>query len=97
MADQPPSSPSGQTPAGQEPDPSLPAPSSPSSPAKRSPTFGDLFWVGTGCAISVVAGGAIGYGLDSIWHTTPWLTFAGLAFGVVSAVLLAVAQVRKFL
>ncbi len=92
MADQPPSSPSGQTPAGQEPDPS-----SASSPAKRSPTFGDLFWVGTGCAISVVAGGAIGYGLDSIWHTTPWLTFAGLAFGVVSAVLLAVAQVRKFL
>jgi F0F1-type ATP synthase assembly protein I len=92
MADQPPSSPSGQTPAGREPDPS-----STPSPAKRSPTFGDLFWVGTGCAVSVVAGGAIGYGLDAIWHTTPWLTFAGLAFGVVSAVLLAVAQVRKFL
>jgi putative F0F1-ATPase subunit (Ca2+/Mg2+ transporter) len=90
MADQPPSSSSGP-PAGREPEPSS------SSPAKPSPTFGDLFWVGTGCAVSVVAGGAIGYGLDAVWHTTPWLTFAGLAFGVVSAVLLAVAQVRKFL
>lgn len=66
-------------------------------PPKRSPKLGDLFWLGTGCAIAVVGGGAIGYGLDAALHTTPWLTFAGLTFGVVSAVLLAVAQVRKFL
>jgi hypothetical protein len=65
--------------------------------AKRSPKLGDFFWLGTGCAISVVGGGAIGYGLDVVLHTTPWLTFGGLAFGVVSAVLLAVAQVRKFM
>lgn len=64
---------------------------------KRPPSFGDLFWLGTGCAVSVVAGGAIGYGLDAALHTTPWCTLGGLAFGVVSAVLMAVAQVRKFL
>jgi len=63
----------------------------------RSPKMGDLFWLGTGCAICVVGGGAIGFGLDAAFGTTPWLTFGGLAFGVVSAVLLAVAQVRKFL
>ncbi|MHB8220480.1 MAG: AtpZ/AtpI family protein [Acidimicrobiales bacterium] len=63
----------------------------------RPPRIGDFFWLGTGCAICVVGGGAIGYGLDAALGTTPWITFGGLAFGVVSAVLLAVAQVRKFL
>ena len=41
-------------------------------------------------------GGAVGYGLDAWLHTTPWLSFVGLAFGIVSAVLLCVAQLRKF-
>ena len=63
----------------------------------QTPRFGDLFWLGTAVAVSVVGAGAIGYLLDAAFHTTPWLTFAGLAFGVVSAVLLVVAQVRKFL
>jgi hypothetical protein len=62
----------------------------------RTPTLGDLFWVGTACAISVVAGLGLGYLLDEVAHTTPWLTFAGLAFGIVSAVLLAVRQFRRF-
>jgi hypothetical protein len=62
----------------------------------NSPSLGDFFWVGTACAISVVGAGAAGYGLDSWLHTTPWLTFVGLAFGIVSAVLLSIAQVRKF-
>jgi hypothetical protein len=60
------------------------------------PRLGDFFWLGTACAVSVVAGGAIGYALDSWLHTTPWLSFGGLAFGIVSAVMLAVKQVRKF-
>lgn len=73
-------------------------PSGPTSPPDRpSPSLGDLFWIGTACAISVVGAGAIGYGLDSAFGTTPWLTFAGLAFGVVSAVLIAVSQFRKYL
>jgi F0F1-type ATP synthase assembly protein I len=46
--------------------------------------------------VSVVLGGGIGYGLDGWLNTTPWLSFAGLAFGIVSAVLLVVAQMRKF-
>ena len=62
----------------------------------RTPTLGDFFWLGTACAVSVVLGGGIGYGLDGWWGTTPWLSFAGLAFGIVSAVLLVVAQMRKF-
>jgi hypothetical protein len=63
---------------------------------KPEPTLGDFFWVGTACAISIIAGGGIGYALDDAAGTFPWLTVAGLAFGVVSAVLLAVNQFRKY-
>ena len=66
-------------------------------PGKQAPTFGDLFWVGTACAVSIVLAGGIGYGIDSALGTLPWFTFAGLLFGVISAVLLAVHQVRKYL
>jgi F0F1-type ATP synthase assembly protein I len=52
--------------------------------------------MGTACAVSVVGAGAAGYGLDAWLHTTPWLSFVGLAFGIVCAVLLCVAQIRKF-
>jgi len=63
----------------------------------RTPSIGDLFWVGTACAISVVAGGGLGYLADQAAHTTPWLTFAGLAFGIISAVMIAVRQFRRYL
>lgn len=63
---------------------------------KPAPTLGDLFWVGTACAIAILGGGGIGYALDSGFGTSPWLTIAGLAFGVLSAVLLAVNQFRKY-
>jgi hypothetical protein len=66
-------------------------------PGRRSPGLGDFFWLGTAAAISVIGAGAIGYGLDSWLGTTPWLSFAGLAFGIVAAVLMTVNQVRKFL
>lgn len=66
-------------------------------PEKRPPTLGDLFWVGTACAISVIGAGAIGYALDDALGTLPWCTLGGLAFGVLSAVLIVVNQMRKFL
>jgi len=64
---------------------------------KPPPTLGDVFWVGTACAIAILAGGGIGYALDASFGTLPWITIAGLAFGVLSAVLLAVNQFRKYL
>lgn len=68
-------------------------------PAPREPEqpqLVDLFALGTACAICIVAAGAGGYLLDGALHTSPWLTFAGLAFGVASAVLLAVARLRRY-
>jgi F0F1-type ATP synthase assembly protein I len=58
--------------------------------------LGDFFFVGTACALSVVAAGGLGYVLDSRLGTTPWITFAGLAFGITCAVLLAYNNFRKF-
>ena len=81
------------------PPPAEPAPDTPDRTgpqAQKSPTLGSFFFVGTACAVSVVGAGAIGYLLDSWLGTTPWLTFAGLIFGITSAVLLAYSNFRKF-
>jgi F0F1-type ATP synthase assembly protein I len=59
--------------------------------------MGDFFWLGTACALSIIGAGAIGWGLDSWLGTQPWLVLGGLAFGVLCAVLLSWAQIRKFL
>jgi F0F1-type ATP synthase assembly protein I len=64
-------------------------------PPERQPSLGDFFWVGTACAISVVAGGGLGYLLDSWLGTLPWCTFGGLAFGILCAVLIMVRTVRQ--
>jgi len=78
--------------------PPHPPPTAPAGGAgRRQPTFGDLFWVGTACAISIVAAGGIGYAIDAAAGTLPWFTVAGLAFGVLCAVLIAVNQFRKYL
>jgi hypothetical protein len=80
-----------ETPESRDP---LPEPSGPAT--ENVPTWGDFFFIGTACAISVVVAGGGGYLLDSWLGTTPWLTFAGLAFGITAAVLLAYANFRKF-
>jgi hypothetical protein len=67
-----------------------------SGPQRGDPTLGDFFFIGTACAVSILLAGAAGYLLDSWLGTTPWLTFAGLAFGITSAVLLAYKNFRKF-
>jgi hypothetical protein len=61
-----------------------------------TPSFGDFFWVGTACALSVVIAGAAGYLLDSWLGTTPWLSFAGLAFGIVSAVMIGFKALGRY-
>jgi F0F1-type ATP synthase assembly protein I len=61
------------------------------------PKIGDLLWIGTACAISVVGAGAIGWELDNVFGTAPWLVLGGLAFGILCAVLLTWAQIRRFL
>jgi hypothetical protein len=77
-----------------EPSPETPGGTDPETP--KAPSIGDFFFVGTACAVSIVAAGAIGYLLDLWLGTTPWLTFAGLVFGITCAVLLAYANFRKF-
>jgi hypothetical protein len=87
-------SPADEGPPSAEPAPDTPDPTGP--PAPKPPTMGDFFFVGTACAVSVVGAGAVGYLLDSWLGLTPWLTFAGLIFGITAAVLLAYSNFRKF-
>ena len=81
-------------PSEAEPPPETPGGAHPEPP--ENPSIGDFFFVGTACAVSVVGAGAVGYLLDSWLGTTPWITFAGLVFGITCAVLLAYANFRKF-
>jgi F0F1-type ATP synthase assembly protein I len=53
--------------------------------------------LGIAGAVALVAGGAIGYFIDRWAGTSPWFTLVGLAFGVVIAVLMTVARVRRYL
>ncbi len=78
--------------------PEVPEPkqSEPTRPEKRDPSAIDLLALGVSGALCIVLATGIGYGIDSAAHTSPWLTFAGLAFGILSAVLLTVARVRQF-
>lgn len=78
------------------PGPRREAPEEQSEKATPTPSLGDLFWVGTACALSVVIAGAAGYLLDSWLGTTPWLTFAGLAFGIVSAVMIGFKALGRY-
>jgi len=74
---------------------SSPSPS-PQSP-NPAPSIIDFLTMGVASALCLVLGGGIGYGIDALTGTSPILTFVGLAFGVVAAVLVTVTQVRKYL
>ncbi len=69
------------------------------SPAGPNPTPSiiDFLTMGVASALCLVLGGGIGYGIDALAGTSPILTFVGLAFGVVSAVLVTITLVRRYL
>jgi F0F1-type ATP synthase assembly protein I len=70
--------------------------STPSGP-NPTPSIIDFLTMGVSSALCLVLGGGIGYGIDALAGTSPILTFVGLAFGVVAAVLVTVTLVRKYL
>lgn len=51
----------------------------------------------TGLGLEFVACAVLGWWLDRRWNTTPWLTLAGIALGLVSATLHMVALVRPLM
>jgi F0F1-type ATP synthase assembly protein I len=71
------------------------------SPPKVEPTVSpgaiELLTLGLAGALSLVAGGAIGYLIDDWVGTSPAFTLVGLAFGIVVAVLMTVNRVRRYL
>jgi F0F1-type ATP synthase assembly protein I len=67
------------------------------SGANPTPSIIDFLTMGVSSALCLVLGGGIGYGIDALAGTSPILTFVGLAFGVVAAVLVTVTLVRRYL
>lgn len=49
-----------------------------------SKDFLQAWSVGLNLVISTFVGLAIGYGLDSLFHTSPWLTVIFLVLGIVA-------------
>jgi F0F1-type ATP synthase assembly protein I len=62
-----------------------------------SPRLMDLLSMGIGAAVTVGVGLVAGLLADDWLHTSPALTFVGLALGVIGAVALMVHQVRRSL
>jgi hypothetical protein len=71
--------------------------SSPPQSPNPTPSIIDFLTMGVASALCLVLGGGVGYGIDALAGTSPILTFVGLAFGVVAAVMVTVTQVRKYL
>ncbi|HEY1989699.1 MAG TPA: AtpZ/AtpI family protein [Acidimicrobiales bacterium] len=77
------------------PDPSAAPEPEPDSGPATAPGIIDFLSMGVASALCLILGGGIGVGIDALAHTSPLWTFVGLGFGVVCAVLVTVAQVRK--
>jgi F0F1-type ATP synthase assembly protein I len=69
----------------------------PEQPSPLGPGAVAFLTLGIAGAVALVAGGAIGYLIDRWAGTSPLFTLVGLGFGVVLAVLMTVARVRKYL
>ncbi|MGO8871377.1 MAG: AtpZ/AtpI family protein [Acidimicrobiales bacterium] len=82
-------------------DETTPPTGAPEDPQKDpDPTMGaaiEFLTLGIAAALSLVAGGGIGYLIDDWAGTSPWFTLIGLVFGIVCAVLLVVSRVRRLL
>ncbi len=77
---------------GQEPEPRW-------TPADRRLSPGATAFLGLGISMALCVAVTVGVGLwlDAVTHDTPVFLLVGLAVGIVAAVGMAVATVRKYL
>jgi F0F1-type ATP synthase assembly protein I len=61
------------------------------------PSWVNLLGIGSASALILAAGFGLGWWLDSLLHTSPALTLAGILVGLVGAGSYTVIQIRKFL
>jgi len=57
----------------------------------------EFLTLGLTLAVTIVAGGALGYLVDRWLGTSPIFTLVGLVVGIAAAVLTAISRVRKYL
>lgn len=80
-----------------KPDPKAAPEPGPDSGPRSAPGIIDFLSMGIASALCLILGGGIGVAIDALAHTSPLWTFVGLGFGVVTAVMVTVSQVRKHL
>lgn len=65
--------------------------------SQEGPSWNQLLGLGTSIAGLVIVWTGLGWFADSRFHTSPRLVLAGVALGIVSAVVYAYVQFRKYL
>jgi F0F1-type ATP synthase assembly protein I len=69
----------------------------PSDPERAAPGMIGFLSMSLAIALCLVFGGLVGFGIDAATGSSPLWTLVGLGFGVAAAVLLTVANVRRYL
>jgi F0F1-type ATP synthase assembly protein I len=79
----------------------LPDPKEGTTPSEHQSPLGpgavEFMSLGLSIAVVLVAGGGLGYAVDRWVGTSPLFLLVGLALGIVAAVLMTVARIRKYL
>ncbi|TNC22088.1 AtpZ/AtpI family protein [Amycolatopsis alkalitolerans] len=65
--------------------------------AGKQPSPAELIGLGSSIVVMVVGFTVLGWYIDGRAHTSPAFVFTGLAVGIVTAIVFAYTQFRKFL
>jgi F0F1-type ATP synthase assembly protein I len=66
-------------------------------PSSGVPTGTELIGLGIAIAVSVVLPMLVGFGVDTLLHTSPLCVSIGLAVGIVAACVLVISRFRQYL
>jgi hypothetical protein len=80
-----------------DPDDGTGTPPTTGSGPSLGPGAVEFLTLGLTLAVTILAGGALGYLADRWLGTSPVFTLVGLVLGIAAAVMTAVSRVRKYL
>ncbi|MGA3147247.1 MAG: AtpZ/AtpI family protein [Acidimicrobiales bacterium] len=80
-----------------DPDDGTGTPPTTGSGPSLGPGAVEFLTLGLTLAVTILAGGALGYLVDRWLGTSPVFTLVGLVLGIAAAVMTAVSRVRKYL
>ena len=81
--------------SGQARQEATPPPARKSAAGDQVPAWYALTGIGLEFLATICAAGALGWWLDSRWHTFPWLTIAGIAVGFAAGLTLMIRAANR--